>query len=494
MSGSAPGLRPGAGGRRPAFSSISTLTDAPPGEGRDEAVHLGRACSSRSPRRGTVAGRRRPARQRDPAEDPRAASAVEQRRRASGASTTNSLKVGPAKRDPEARDLRDPGLQVLGLRVALARRPRGGPSCRAATGGCSRRAPSAPGSCRCSRSPSRDGCAARASRASAERAPPVGVLRLARRGAPESGAGAPCGGHEPEEGPAEVHRDAERLRLAARDVGPACSRGREERRATPPRRRPRPRARRPACAARGPDVPVLDDAEEVGRLHRDGEGRRVHGRRQAPARRSRRPRRAGPRRSRARGSRSRCERSRGTPGGSPARRAPRASPALRQPLGHQQRLDERRRSLVERRVRHLEARQQADVRLELEDRLEGPLGDLRLVRRVGGQPLRAVEHLVRDRGHVVVVDAAAQEERRVAGIGVACRRCRRGTGGSRSPTADPEGREPAGRRPEPSRTGRRSRRRRPRPASRGARRRRSGGTSLVLLFRRARTARRRPRS
>jgi hypothetical protein len=75
-------------------------------------------------------------------------------------------------------------------------------------------------------------------------------------------------------------------------------------------------------------------------------------------------------------------------------------------------------ALVERGVGDLEPRQLADVRLELEDRLKGALRDLRLVRRVRGQPLRAVQHLVRDRRDVVVVDAAAQEERGVARAGV----------------------------------------------------------------------------
>ena len=99
-----------------------------------------------------------------------------------------------------------------------------------------------------------------------------------------------------------------------------------------------------------------------------------------------------------------------------------------EPLGHEQRLDERRRALVERRVGDVEPGQQADVRLELEDRLERALRDLGLIRRVGRQPLGAVEHLVGDRRDVVVVDAGAQEERGVARV----RRC-----AAREPAEEP---------------------------------------------------------
>ncbi len=164
------------------------------------------------------------------------------------------------------------------------------------------------------------------------------------------------------------------------------------------------------------DAPVLDDAVEVGRLDGDGEGllvarggERLRVRRAVLAERhlhDLEPQVAevGPHRLAVLGV---------DPG-----REHRARAAAREPLGHQQRLDERGGALVERRVGDFQPGQQADVRLELEDRLQRPLRDLGLVRRVRRQPLGPVEHLVGDRRDVVVVEPGAQEERRVAGVGV----------------------------------------------------------------------------
>ena len=68
-----------------------------------------------------------------------------------------------------------------------------------------------------------------------------------------------------------------------------------------------------------------------------------------------------------------------------------------------------RRAVVARRVRDVHAGQLADRGLVLEDRLQHALAHLGLVRRVRGQELAALQHRVDDRGHVVVVDARAEE-------------------------------------------------------------------------------------
>ena len=67
------------------------------------------------------------------------------------------------------------------------------------------------------------------------------------------------------------------------------------------------------------------------------------------------------------------------------------------------------RAVVAGRIRDVHARQLADRRLVLEDRLQHALAHLRLVRRVCGQELAALEHGVDDRGNVVVVDPRAEE-------------------------------------------------------------------------------------
>jgi len=63
----------------------------------------------------------------------------------------------------------------------------------------------------------------------------------------------------------------------------------------------------------------------------------------------------------------------------------------------------------------------ADRGLVLEDRLEHALAHLRLVRRVRGQQLAALEDRVDDRGHVVVVDPRAEEGELTARVGVPLR-------------------------------------------------------------------------
>ena len=67
--------------------------------------------------------------------------------------------------------------------------------------------------------------------------------------------------------------------------------------------------------------------------------------------------------------------------------------------------------VVEAGVRDVHAGELADHRLELERRLQGPLADLGLVRRVGGDELGAAGEVRRDGGDGVPVGAGAQEVR-----------------------------------------------------------------------------------
>ncbi len=75
-------------------------------------------------------------------------------------------------------------------------------------------------------------------------------------------------------------------------------------------------------------------------------------------------------------------------------------------------------AVVAGRVRDVHARELADRRLVLEDRLEHPLAHLRLVRRVRGQQLAALEDRVDDRRDVVVVHARSEEGQLAARVGV----------------------------------------------------------------------------
>ena len=61
-------------------------------------------------------------------------------------------------------------------------------------------------------------------------------------------------------------------------------------------------------------------------------------------------------------------------------------------------------------VGDLHAGELADHGLELEDGLQGALGDLRLIGRVGGEPLAARDERIDDHGAVVVVGAGAEKD------------------------------------------------------------------------------------
>ena len=76
------------------------------------------------------------------------------------------------------------------------------------------------------------------------------------------------------------------------------------------------------------------------------------------------------------------------------------------------------RAVVSGRVRDVHARELADDRLVLEDRLEDALAHLGLIRRVRREELAPREHDIRDRRDVVVVDPRAEERELGAGVNV----------------------------------------------------------------------------
>ena len=87
--------------------------------------------------------------------------------------------------------------------------------------------------------------------------------------------------------------------------------------------------------------------------------------------------------------------------------------ALRRFGRHNASLRERAPAAVHRRVRDVHPGQAADRRLIFEDRLQNPLADLRLVRRVRGNELRTPDDRVDGGRNVVIVATGAEEDRRV---------------------------------------------------------------------------------
>ncbi len=77
------------------------------------------------------------------------------------------------------------------------------------------------------------------------------------------------------------------------------------------------------------------------------------------------------------------------------------------------------RPVVAGRIRNVHPGQLADHGLVLEDRLQDSLAHLRLVGRIGGEQLPALQHRVHDRGNVVVVDSGAEEGDLLRGVDVA---------------------------------------------------------------------------
>ncbi len=96
--------------------------------------------------------------------------------------------------------------------------------------------------------------------------------------------------------------------------------------------------------------------------------------------------------------------------------------AARGRAGHRHRLGHRGAAVVEAGVGDRQTGQLRHQRLVLEQRLEHPLADLGLVRRVGREQLAARDHRADHRGHVVVVGAAAGEARRRGVVAVRERR------------------------------------------------------------------------
>ena len=85
--------------------------------------------------------------------------------------------------------------------------------------------------------------------------------------------------------------------------------------------------------------------------------------------------------------------------------------AVGDPLRHQRRFGERRRTVVHRGVGDFLASELAHQRLEFEDGLQRALADLRLVRRVRSKEFAALEKRVGDDGAVMVVNACAEKAR-----------------------------------------------------------------------------------
>ncbi|KIU01487.1 hypothetical protein QU38_01365, partial [Staphylococcus aureus] len=68
--------------------------------------------------------------------------------------------------------------------------------------------------------------------------------------------------------------------------------------------------------------------------------------------------------------------------------------------------------VVHRSIRHVAAEQPRDLRLELEHHLQRALRDFRLIGRVGGEELAALDDMIDARRHVMAIGAGAEEEGR----------------------------------------------------------------------------------
>lgn len=82
---------------------------------------------------------------------------------------------------------------------------------------------------------------------------------------------------------------------------------------------------------------------------------------------------------------------------------------------HEDRLHASGRAVIHRGVRHIHAGEARDLRLELEQVLQRALRDLGLIGRVAGQELAALDQVIDAGRHMVLVGAAAEEERHVRG-------------------------------------------------------------------------------
>ena len=213
-------------------------------------------------------------------------------------------------------------------------------------------------------------------------------------------------GHEAGVRAAVEQRDAEALRGADHDVGAERARATRAGSAPAGRRRRRPGAPRSWAASidrragRGP-----------GRRRRGTARARRTARRRAARRRGRRrrPRCPSPRRG--------CGRPRWSAAARRRRRRTGRSALLVAAAYQRHRLGGRGALVEQRRVGGRQPGEVADHGLEVEQRLEPALGDLRLVRRVGGVPARVLEHVAPDhrrRDRAVVAEADHRLARAVA--------------------------------------------------------------------------------
>ena len=237
-----------------------------------------------------------------------------------------------------------------------------------------------------------------------EAAPALEVDGLADEAAGDAAHQLGGDGHVAEAGAAEVHRVAERLGLADDDVG-AEPAGRLEQ-AERDRVGDHDEERAGRVRQLGDGGQVLERAEEVGLLDDDrrrvladggGEGVQVGGR----ARQQTDGLRARPVPGRLRGEHLPVL---GVHAGREDDLA-----AARLHAGEERGLGQRRAAVVHGGVADVHAGELADGRLELEDGLQHALAALRLVGRVGGEELAAADDGVDHGGHVVVVDAGAEE-------------------------------------------------------------------------------------
>ena len=88
---------------------------------------------------------------------------------------------------------------------------------------------------------------------------------------------------------------------------------------------------------------------------------------------------------------------------------------FRHPSGHRDRFPAGGGTVVHRRVRHRAAEQPRDLGLELEQHLQRALGYLRLVGRVGGEELAALDQVIDGSRDVVAICPGTEEERRLPG-------------------------------------------------------------------------------
>ena len=87
--------------------------------------------------------------------------------------------------------------------------------------------------------------------------------------------------------------------------------------------------------------------------------------------------------------------------------------AARDAGGHGDGLPAGGRAVIERGIGHVRAEQPGNLRLELEQDLQRPLGDFRLVGRIGREELATLDQVIDRGGNVVAIGPSTQEKRRV---------------------------------------------------------------------------------